>query len=335
MTRVTRFPISRRRVLVAGGLAAAAPLAGPIPTALAQRPLLFGSASLGSTGYVIVETLSAIVNKHSDLRASSMSTSGGAENLRLIGEGMVDFGQSASTDWEAATKGEGRFGEPIAINQMFAYTLWATIPMVRADSGIESARDLAGKRVSPSTAGGSTRRTWEMMTDFMGVKAEIDWTFGSWREIYDAFRSGAIDCCPGLLAGGLPSPLLQELQTTIEVKGLGWPADAIDHARSVNSGIMRYEADPALWSGVSEPTPCTASAGILAAHPRIDAETGYAITKAVFDNAAEVRKVSMELQNIDPEFAVRYLMETMPVNAGAAQYFKEIGVWRDELRIAG
>lgn len=334
MTRDTRFSTSRRQVLVAGGLAAAAPFAGLIPSAMAQRPLLFGSASLGSTGYVIVETISAIVNKHSDLRTSSMSTSGGAENLRLIGEGTIDFGQSASTDWEAATRGEGRFGSPIAVNQMFAYTLWATIPMVRADSGIETARDLAGKRVSPSTAGGSTRRTWEMMTEFLGVKDEIDWTFGSWREIYDAFRSHAIDCCPGLLVGGRPSPLLQELQATVDIRGLGWPADAIDHARKVNSGIMRYEADPALWSGVSEPTACTASVGLLAAHPRIDAETGYTITKTVFDNAAEVRKVSMELQNIDPEFGVRYLMETMPVNAGAAQYFKEIGIWRDELKIA-
>jgi TRAP transporter TAXI family solute receptor len=323
-------------MLKVGMGAAATPLvAGLMPgPARAQTSLVFGSASLGSTGYVIIEAISATVNRHTDLRTSSMSTSGGAENLQLIGEGMIDMGQSASTDWTAAVNGEGRFGRPIQMNQMFAYTLWATIPIVRADSGIQSARDLAGRRVSPSTAGGSTRRTWEMMTEFLGVKDDIQWTFGSWRETYDAFLSGAIDCCPGLLAGGKPSPLMLELQASVDVRGLGWPDDAIVHANQVNPGIMEYMVVPELWNGVSEPTSSTASIGLLAAHPRVTAEQGYEITRAVFDNAQEVRNISMELENVDIEFAVQFLMEDMPVNAGAAQYFQEQGVWRDELIIA-
>lgn len=325
--------MNRRQILAAG---AAMPLvASTAGRAFAQTPVLFGSASLGSTGYVIIETLSAIVNKHSDLRTSSMSTSGGAENLQLIGQDAIDFGQSASNDYQAAMAGTGRFKQAIEVQQSFAYTAWATVPMVRADSGIESARDLAGKRVSPSTAGGSTRNTWDMMTDFLGVKDDIDWTYGSWREVYDAFRSGALDCVPALLAGGRPSPLLQELMASVEVKGLGWPEDAITHANQINPGISRYEADPALWDGVTEMTPCTATIGLLATHPRVTAEVGYTVTKAVFDNAEETRKVSMELQNIDPEYGVRFMMQGVPVNAGAAQYFKENGLWRDELTIAG
>lgn len=325
--------LNRRQILAAG---AAMPLvASGAGRALAQAPVLFGSASLGSTGYVIIETLSAIVNKHSDLRTSSMSTSGGAENLQLIGQGMIDFGQSASNDYPAAMAGTGRFREPIAVQQSCAYTAWATVPMVRADSGIETARDLTGKRVSPSTAGGSTRNTWDMMTDYLGVKDEIDWTYGSWREVYDAFRSGALDCIPALLVGGRPSPLLLELMASVEVKGIGWPEDAIAHANSINPGISRYEAEPDLWDGVSEPTPCTATIGLLATHPRVTPETGYTVTKAIFDNAEETRKVSMELQNIDPEYAVRYMMPSVPVSPGAAQYFKEAGVWRDDLTIGG
>lgn len=310
-------------------------VAGPGSARAQSRPILFGSASLGSTGYVIIETLSAIVNKHSELRTSSMSTSGGSENLQLIGEGMIDFGQSSSPDWPAATAGRGKFGRPIEVHQMFSYTVWSTFPMVRADSDITSTTGLGGRRVSPSTAGGSTRTTWELMTGIIGNKDDIDWTYGSWRETYDAFRAGAIECVPGLLIGGRPAPLLQELQATMEVRGLGWPEDAIAQARETNPGIMRFAAEPELWSGVAEPTPGVGSAGILAAHPSVTAETAYTITKTIFDNAAEVRNVSMELKSIDLDFAVRYLMEDMPVNAGAAQYFKEQGVWRDELTIAG
>jgi TRAP transporter TAXI family solute receptor len=283
---------------------------------------------------VIVEAIAATVKKHTDLRATSMSTSGGAENLQLIGQDALDFGQSASTDYQAARAGEGRFKQAIDVHQTFAYTAWATVPMVRADSGIDSAADLAGKRVSPSTAGGSTRRTWDMMTEFLGVKDDISWTYGSWREVYDAFRAGAVDCVPALLAGGVPSPLLQELMASVEVKGLGWPDGAIQHANSVNPGISRYEVEPRNWSAVSEPTPCTASVGILGANAKVSAETGYEVTRAVMENAEEVRGIAQELQNVSPEYGVRYLMPGVPVNAGAAQWFKENNLWREELTIA-
>ncbi len=324
--------INRRQLLAAG---AAVPIAASgVSRAFAQAPVLFGSASLGSTGYVIIETISAIVNKYSDLRTSSMSTSGGAENLQLIGQGMIDFGQTASNDYADAMAGRGRFKQPIEVEQSFAYTAWATVPMVRADSDIETARDLGGKRVSPSTAGGSTRRTWEMMTEFLGNKDEINWNFGSWREVYDAFRAGSLDCVPALLAGGRPSPLLLELMASVDVRGIGWPEDAIAYANETNPGISRYEADPSLWEGVSEKTPCTATIGLLGTAPKVTDELGYEVTKAVFDNAEAVRKVSMELESIDAEFAVKYMIKNAPVNAGAAQYFKEKGIWRDDLTIA-
>lgn len=324
--------ITRRSLLAAGAAMPLASLAGPL---WAQTPLRFGTASLGSTGYVIVEAIAAIVKEHTDLRATSMSTSGGAENLQLIGQDQLDFGQSASTDYQAARAGEGRFQQPVDVQQTFAYTAWATVPMVRADSEIMSARDLGGARVSPSTAGGSTRRTWEMMTEFLGVKDEIDWTYGSWREVYDAFRAGAVDCVPALLSGGVPSSLLQELMASVEVRGLGWPEDAIAHANSINAGISRYEVLPENWEGVSEPTPCTASIGILGARAGVDPETVYQVTRAVMENAEEVRSIAQELRNVSPEYGVRYLMEGVPVHPGAARWFEENGLWRDELTIGG
>ncbi len=72
-----------RRVFLGAGTALAIMsigLWGISPAFAESRPLQMGSASLGSTGYVIIETLSAIINKYSEpkLRTSSMSTGGGA-----------------------------------------------------------------------------------------------------------------------------------------------------------------------------------------------------------------------------------------------------------------
>lgn len=121
MTRLSTPRLTRRRLLAAGAALPFASMAGP---AFAQAPVRFGTASLGSTGYVIIEAIAATVNKHSDLRTTSMSTSGGAENLQLIGQNALDFGQSASNDYQAARAGEGRFKQPIDMHQTFAYTAW-------------------------------------------------------------------------------------------------------------------------------------------------------------------------------------------------------------------
>ena len=48
---------------------------------LAQQNLQWGSSSIGSTGYVIMEGLANTVNRHTDLQNASMATSGGTENM--------------------------------------------------------------------------------------------------------------------------------------------------------------------------------------------------------------------------------------------------------------
>lgn len=104
--------VNRRSVLrlAAGGAVGLSGLAGLPVDAFASKitppVLLWGSSSLGSTGYVIIETLSAMVNKKTKIRSSSMSTSGGGENMALIGEGVIHLGQTTSSDWPAAIKGE-------------------------------------------------------------------------------------------------------------------------------------------------------------------------------------------------------------------------------------
>jgi hypothetical protein len=61
---------------------------------------------------------------------------------------------------------------------------------------------------------------------------------------------------------------------------------------------------------------------------------GYEVTRAILDRAAEVRKLGSPLSGLDLKSAVRNLLPEATVNAGAAQYFMEQGVWRDDLTIA-
>jgi len=329
--------IRRRSVLQgAGALAlggAALPFARITP-ATAQQILQWGSSSLGSTGYVIIEALAWAANQFSDLRNSSMSTAGGAENMALIGQDLLDFAQTTSSDWKPAVNGEEPYQGPVEVYQMFSYTIWNLSPMVAADSDIQTLADLEGRRVMPATAAGATAGMWHTVFQAAGLDDAVSWTYGSWRETYDAMKSGAADCIPTLLTNGRRSPILEELQTAMDVRPLSVPDDVVEKAQEQNPGILVATLTPEEWGALGEPTAMLSIAGILGAHPSIDEETAYKVTKAVFDNVEEVRSKGVQLHDVALEFAVEHLIPTYPVHPGAARYFQEHGVWRDDLEIA-
>ena len=256
--------------------------------------------------------------------------------MALIGEGILDFGQSTTSDWHPALSGTGRYeGNPVDAVQMFSYMVWQANPLVRADSDIHTLEDLKGKRVSPSTAGGANAGLWEALFKAAGIYDDIDWTYGSWREVYDGLKSGGIDAIPTLLAAGEPSGLLQELETSVETRVIPVPEEVIEEAQKINPGVMKSMVTPEEYPTLSEPMLFVAYAGILAASPDVPEEDAYTITKAIYENAEEIRKTGgPRLSMVRLDTATEYLIPEYPVHAGAARYLKEAGVWRDDLKVA-
>ena len=334
------FKIDRRGALkLAAGGAASLGLAMSLPArafASKVKPpvLLWGSSSLGLTGYVIIEALSATVNKQTKLRNSSMSTSGGAENMALIGESVIHLGQTTSSDWPAAIKGEKPYKKPVECHQMFAYTMWNMIPLVRADSDIKTFADLKGKKIMPSQPTSSAGAMWKVVFNAAGMDSDVSWNYGSWRETYDALKAGKVDAIPGLITNGRPSPILTELLVSEKLRAIEVPADIMKKARAMNAGVLNVPVSSAAWGGDGGKVPSPTISGVVGVHPDLDPEICYEITKAIFENEESIRKIGVQLQDINLNFAIDYLLPDYPVNAGAAKYFKEKGVWRDELKIA-
>ncbi|MEZ5850671.1 MAG: TAXI family TRAP transporter solute-binding subunit [Hyphomicrobiaceae bacterium] len=330
----------RRSLLKGAAGAAGASLLAPslLTDALAQAKIYkWGSSSLGSTGYQIIAVLAATAGKHTKEQHTSLATAGGSENMALLREKQIDFGQTTSTDWEPAIKGQGKFKDkPVPAVQMFAYTVWQCTPIVRADSPIKTLADLKGKRVMPATAGGATRGLFDALFKAAGIHDQVKFTFGSWSETYDALASGAVDCIPSLLTVGNPSGTMKKLETTHKVRVLPLDEALIKKAQALNSGVLSAVIQPKTWPSLAQPTLMLSFGGIAATRADASKELVYNVTKSVFENIGEVHKAGgIALRDLDPAFATRYLLPAYPVHAGAAQYFKEKGVWRDDLKIAG
>jgi len=328
-------PFSRRTFVGASAVLGAALGLGPLGRAQAdEKAYQWGSSSLGSTGYVILTAFAQYVNKATGMKHATISTAGGTENMVRMSKEELAFGQTTSSGWAVAAAGSAPFREKIALQQMFSYTAWQTSPIVRADSPLKSIADLAGKRVMPAAAGGATALMFRILFKHAGVGEKVNWTYGSWNETYDAMKAGSVDCVSSIMTNGRPAPIMTELDGMMKMKPLLIPDEVFSKANEENPGILIAEVTPDQWKALDAPAKMVTEGGVLAAAKSIDAEVGYKVTKAVFDQAEEIRAVGTQLRDVSLENATRWLLKGYPVNAGAAQYFKEKGVWRNDLTVA-
>lgn len=325
---------SRRRFMQSALASAAGLAAGEVLAAPLRNVYRWGSSSLGSSGYVIMEAFAQTANRYTSIRNASLATAGTAENLFLIGERKLEFAHSTSVDWAPALAGEKPYRRPVRANQLFAYAVWQQLPIVRADSGITKLADLTGLRFSPSLPGSGTAAMYNVLLQAAGLADRVRMRYGSWSEVYTAFRASQIDAVVGVLTNGRPSSGIQELESTIEIRVLPVPAPVLATARQRNPGILEGTLGPEQWQAMDAAARVPAMTGIVAASVDVTPETGYEVTKAILDRAAEVRHYGAPLAGVGLESAVRNLIPAAAVNAGAAQYFKEQAVWRDDLTIA-
>jgi TRAP-type uncharacterized transport system substrate-binding protein len=90
------------------------------------KTLIWGSASLGASGYVIIEALASTLNKNEkSFRNASISTQGGAENLILLSQGEIHLGQTVSSDL-SAHEGQKPFQKIDC--QLLSYAYWDLLP---------------------------------------------------------------------------------------------------------------------------------------------------------------------------------------------------------------
>ena len=187
---------------------------------------------------------------------------------------------------------------------------------------------------SPSLPGSGTAAMYRVLMNSAGMGDRVRWRFGSWSEIYTAFRAKQIDSVVGVLTNGIPSSGIQQLQATLEIRSLPVPTSVLELAHAANPGIIEGRLTPRDWAAIDEPVRVPALTGIVAASRDVSAEVGYTVTKAILDRTEDVKKLGAPLNGLAIETAARHLLSTAPVNAGAAQYFKENNVWRSDLLIA-
>lgn len=293
------------------------------------KTLIWGSASLGAAGYVIIEALTSTLSKNEkSFRNASISTQGSTENLILLAQKEIQLGQTTSSDLYLAYNGMKPFQKKINFAQVLSYTYWALPIGVLENSPIKKVEDLGGKRVSMGPAGGATVALWQSIFDAYGIK--VNPVYLPWQNAADALKIGQIDAVTILqLMGSIPIPAFEELRLSAPYRLLDTNSDRVNVVSKKNPGILVTKV-----TNVEPQLNAPGYSGILVVDPELDEETVYKICSTLYSKEETIRKIAKELGYFKLGNALQMVIPEFPIHKGAARFYKEKGIWKEGLIIA-
>jgi uncharacterized protein len=298
---------------------------------LAQSTRL--SIATGGTGGVYYPYGGALANLLSDdekglpdAEVTAEETSASVDNMYLIDSQDADIAfVLADTAWDA-TQGNDPFEEPI--NGVALATLYNnyTQIVVKADSGIASIADLAGKRVSVGSPGSGTEVIANRILEASGIdpKEGIEVENLGAAESADAMKDGNIDAF--FWSGGLPTSAITDLGATANMQIALLPHPEVLGALQETYGAFYSTATiPAdTYPGQTEDVEVVIVPNILVVNGEMDEQLAYDITRILFEGKADLAAAHPAANELTLENATTN--SPIPYHPGAIRYYEEQGV---------
>jgi len=303
--------------------------------AMAEKKVFrIGSASLGSSGYIHWEACAFLANKYApNLKASSLSTGGSTEDVMLLDQGKIELAHGTGLEIVSAWSGTKPYKKKMAPWQVFSWTVWSLPMVVLADSGLETYYDLKGKSVSLIKKGSGTEAMYRFVMEEYGIIKDLKKNYLGFRASMNALADGLIVAFPGNFPGGKQHPIMIDLASRKSYKVLELDLEVMKRVNKRNKGIIVTILPKTAYEGLTKDMPSPGIAGIGLSSAAVDDDTIYSFCKAVLENIDELHSISKVSDATSLETSTKWLMPGYPVHPGAVRYFKEKGVWREDLMI--
>ena len=293
-----------------------------------------GSASLGSSGYIHWEACAFLANKYStNLKATSLSTGGSTEDVMLLDTGKIELAHGTGLEVFSAWEGKKPYRKKMQPWQVFSWTVWSMPLVALKDSGLKTYYDLAGKPVSLIKKGSGTEAMYRLVMEEYGLLDKIKKNYLSFRDSMNALVDGLIMAFPGNYPGGKSHPIMIDLASRKPYVVLELDLEVMKRVNKRNPGVFTNYLPKSAYEGLTRDMAAPGFAGIGLSSAAVSDEAIYQFTKAVYDHLDELHEISKVSDATTLETATEWLMKGYPVHPGAARYFKEKGVWRDDLTI--
>ncbi|MDV7145917.1 TAXI family TRAP transporter solute-binding subunit [Tropicimonas sp. TH_r6] len=295
-----------------------------------QTFITIGTGGVTGVYYPTGGAICRLVNKgrkEHGIRCSVESTGGSVYNARTIRQGELDFGVIQSDVQVKSIEGTDQFeadGPYDGLRSLFSVHPEPMHVMARADAGIASTADFAGKKVNIGNPGSGTRVLAETMLKYDGISAD---DFALAAELKSSEQSAAL--CDGKIdatiwAAGLPNGSSQEATSTCDVKIVPLTGEGTEKLLAENSAYAAATIPGGMYPGNPDDVPSWGPKATIVTSAEATDETVYALVSAVFENFDAFKKLHPAFANLKQEEMIKDGL-TAELHPGAVKYYMEQG----------
>ena len=319
------------KMTLTGGVAAAgliAMLTGS-PALAQQKFVTVGTGGVTGVYYAVGGAVCRLMNKDratTGIRCSVESTGGSVFNVNAIKSGELEFGLTQSDVQFNAAKGEAQFKDKADadLRAVFSVHPEPFTVLARKEAGVNKFEDFEGKRFNVGNPGSGTRASMEQLL------GKLNWKLSDFSLAAElkADEQGTALCdnkIDGFYYGvGHPSAAIQDPTTACGAKLISVTGPAVDALLKEYPYYAKATIPGGMYAGNPNPTETYGVLATVVTSAKVPEATVYAMTKAVFENFEEFKKLHPAFANLDPKKMLKDGLSA-PLHPGAVKYYKEKG----------
>ncbi len=319
------------KMTLTGGVAAAgliAMLTGS-PALAQQKFVTVGTGGVTGVYYAVGGAVCRLMNKDratTGIRCSVESTGGSVFNVNAIKSGELEFGLTQSDVQFNAAKGEAQFKDKADadLRAVFSVHPEPFTVLARKEAGVTKFEDFKGKRFNVGNPGSGTRASMEQLL------GKLNWKLSDFSLAAElkADEQGTALCdnkIDGFYYGvGHPSAAIQDPTTACGAKLISVTGPAVDALLKEYPYYAKATIPGGMYAGNPNPTETYGVLATVVTSAKVPEATVYAMTKAVFENFEEFKKLHPAFANLDPKKMLKDGLSA-PLHPGAVKYYKEKG----------
>jgi len=300
-----------------------------------QSELVMGTSSSGSSLQIMSIGMADMISKQAGINTRAQSSGGSTATVKAIGAGKIDFGCSSSPTVYYASKGIDPFeGEVIPLVALFGASKSEPRQIAYRTAAIKKPADFAGKNYMGKRS--SVQDLTEFSKAFLdayGVdKSNINMIDATTtKEATKALVAGTVDAAT--LPGGLGSAPITEAFENADLSFVNFTEDKLKiildkmgpsySTAVIPKGTYKNQNEDILTPGVR--------VTMVAKKGALTDETAYEVTKVMWENQDKLKTLHSSGADWVSEDGTVPLMP-IPYHDGSVKYFKEKGLWTDELQ---
>jgi hypothetical protein len=308
---------------------AAAMCVGVSSDSYAKKRIVFGGGPAGGTFQVVANAVQVYkpVKALKDYNIQAQSSAGSVENLRKVNAGRSHLGVVYSGHvWQGRNgklaQDPKKYEDVLAVSYLYGAPAQL---VVRAGSGINSVKDLVGKKVGVGNAGSGAFANCQQFFTHMGVWDKIERNAMGYNDAAQAFGNNQLDAF--WLFTAFPSGAVIMAAQTNKIAMVDVYADA------VNSGYFdkypyfsKLSIPGGTYRGVDGPTPSFQDSTLWVAYSGTPEDLVYQLLSIIYTPEGLKHMVGQKktFKEMSIESGVQGVVT--PLHPGAEKFWKEKGV---------